>query len=130
MNGARLNELNKELNSNAELGMTFTYQFKVSDIIVPNETHYSSEFDYKDFRWSIFVKSNSNSEYLAGYLECDGPFDDWILKTDFDFKLLSQTHGTADRCFKFTDCEFNKEGRSPFTREIYQMNLSVCLLDS
>ena len=110
------NDLSGELNYKAEPKKIFTYKFKVSDIVVQNKTHFSSEFNYKDFRWWIYVEWNSSTKHLAGYLCCDGPFADWTIKADFDLKLVTQTPGTTDQCFKFTNCEFD-EGRLPFTKE-------------
>ena len=96
---------------------TFTYQFKVSDIMVPNKKHFSLGFYYKDLEWCVFVEANSKSKHLAGSLCCDGPFTDWIMKADFDLKLVAQTSGTKNKCFKFTNCLFDNDGKSPFTRE-------------
>ena len=119
VNDERANDLNNN-NVKAEPRKTFTCQFKVSDIMVPNKTHHSKAFSYKDIDWCVYVEADSKSKHLAGSLCCDGPFTDWIMKADFDLKLVAQTSGTKDKCFKFTNCLFDSDGKSPFKREIYQ----------
>ena len=122
VNDERPNDLNN--NVKVEQRKTFTCQFKVSDIMVPNKKHHSSEFDYKDFRWWVYVEWNStDSTHLAAFLCCEGLFADWIIKADFNLKLFTQTPGTKNKCFEFKNCVFDDDGRSPFKRE---RDLSNC----
>ena len=129
LNDALFYESNNNNVEPSEPRMTFTHKFKLSDILVLNKTHHSPAFSYKDIDWCIYLETDSNSKHLAGSLCCDGPFTDWIMKANFDLKLLTQSPRTKDKCFKFINCVFDEDGRSPFRREIYQINLSVCLLD-